>query len=529
MRQFIRYCFEEKPLLFCIWAGFFFRIVAVLLSQGIAFGYDHYVYVENAQHLAAGAATIQQIVDQDGGKAFISHGHSLIYLYINTAILGACEIAGIFDPKSKMLILRLLHAMLSMLTIYYCYRITYRLANRKAALAIGILTSMLWFMPCMSVRTLPENVAAVLLLAATYRLAKTRRQTYKFADDIFTGFLMGVSVTFCYNLVLLILGAAISLLLKSGIKRALLLLFGAAISILALEGLTNTLILGTPFYILGEYIRNIISGSNAISGPRSFYMYISILVMIIPLPWGLAGIFGYVKSWKHCFLLFWPVTIYLSVSYLLPNKEEKFMLAILPLFLILCSTGWFRYMAESRFWTTRPRLRKWCGISFFVVNIPMLMLATIAYVRKPQVETMIHLSRHKADISSLMVENSQSDGCKSLPQFFMGKDVDIYILNRQDSEPDRSIAYSSASASPSSREHYIYTERFFHNPLMKEQPQYVIFCGDNNMPERLARMRGIFPQLSYETSFSPSLADIIIEMFNHRNSNTVLHVYRTTQ
>jgi len=520
---------EEKPLLFCIWAGFTFRILAVLMSQGIAFGYDHYVYVEGAQHLLNGDLSIQQIVDEDNGQAFISHGHSLIYLYINAAILGACELANIFDPKSKMLVLRLLHALISILTIYYCYRITYRLANRKAALAIGILTSSLWFIPYMSVRTLPENMAAILLLAAIYRLAKTRQQTYKFADDIFTGFLMGISVTFCYNLVLLILGAAISFLLRSGIKRALLLLFGAAISLLALEGLADTLILGTPFYILGEYIHSIIMGSNAISGPRSIYMYISILVMIIPLPWGIAGVFGYVRSWKHCFILFFPVTFYLAVSYLLPNKEEKFMLAILPIFLILCVSGWFRYMAESRFWTTRPSLRKWSGISFFMVNIPMLILTSIAYVRKPQVEAMCHLSRERNEITSLIVENSQSHGCKSLPQFYLGKDVEVYILNLQDEEPDRSITYSSVSTSATSREHHIYTERYFHNPLIKELPQYVIFCGDHNMPERLARMREIFPQLSYETSFTPSLADIIIEMFNHSNSNTVLHVYRTTQ
>lgn len=529
MRQFIRYCFEEKPLLFCIWAGFFFRIIAVLMAQGISFGFDHYVYVENAQHLAGGTASIQQIVDNCSGHNFIAHGHSIIYLYINTALIYACEHTGIFDPQSKMLIMRLICGLISMLTIYYCYRIAYRLANRKAALAIGILTSMLWFMPYICVQTLPENAAAVLLLAAVYRLAKTRKQTYKFSDDIFTGFLMGISVSFCYNLALLIIGAAISYMLKSEIKRGLLIIFGASIPVLALEGLVDTLALGSPFYVISEYIHEIISGANATTGPKSVYMYISILAMVIPLPWGLAALYGYLKSWRHCFIMFFPTTFYLLVSYLLPNKEEKFMLSILPIFLLLCVSGWFRYQAESRFWSSRPRLRKWVIVSFFAANTPMLIMTSTAYTRKPQMESMVYLSKYRSEITSILVDDSGNYESKSLPQYYLGKDVDIYILNKQYCEPDKSIYYSSVSGFGNSREHNIFTERYFMNPTLRTLPQYVIFYGDYNMPERLARMRTVFPQLTYKTSFTPSVADRIIEMFNPKNNNMTLHVYRTTQ
>jgi hypothetical protein len=55
----------------------------------------------------------------------------------------------------------------------------------------------------------------------------------------------------------------------------------------------------------------------------------------------------------------------------------------------------------------------------------------------------------------------------------------------------------------------------------------VVFYGDYDMPYRLATMREIFPQLSYETTCSPSFADRIIEFFNPSNNNVNLHVYRT--
>ncbi|MBO7568632.1 MAG: glycosyltransferase family 39 protein [Bacteroidales bacterium] len=529
MRRFIRYCFEEKPLLFCIWMGFFFRLLAVLFGRGIAFGFDHYAYLETAQHIVSGDLTLQQLIMNDDIYSFIRHGNSVVYLYINAGILYLCEFFNLFDARSKMFIMRLAHGLLSMLTIYYCYRITYRLANRRAALAIGVLTSMLWFYPYLCVKNMPECVASVIMLAAVYRLAKTRKQTYKIADDIFTGFLLGVSVSFCYNLMIILIGCAICYILKSGFTRAVMILFGAAIAFFALEGLVDTIAFGTPFYVFGEYVADVVNGyENNEWEFRSIYMYISILAMVIPFPWGLFALFGYVKSWRHCFLLFFPVTFYVIVSYLLPNKEEKFMVSILPLFFMLCVTGWFRFERESRFISTRPWLRRWSVALFFAVNTPMLVLTSMSYMRRPQVETMVWLSHYKSDISSIFVEDRGMSCGKSLPLFYLGKDIEVYRLRKTYPDLDPSLYFSSESADISLHEHNIYSEKYFLNPAFADRrPQYVIICGDYDMPGRLASLREIFPQLTYETTCSPSFSDRVMEFFNPSNNNVNLHIYRT--
>ncbi|MBR4327935.1 MAG: glycosyltransferase family 39 protein [Bacteroidales bacterium] len=529
MRRFIRYCFEEKPLLFCIWTGFLFRLLAVLFARGIAFGFDHYAYLETAQNIVNGTLSMQQLIMNDDIYNFIRHGNSVVYLYLNAAILYICEFFNLFDAQSKMFIMRLVHGLLSMLTIYYCYRITYRLANRRAALAIGILTSMLWFFPCLCVKNMPECVASVIMLAAVYRLAKTRKQFYKFADDIFTGFLLGVAVSFCYNLMIILVGCAICYILKSGLKRALMILFGAGIALFALEGLVDTIAFGTPFYVFGEYVSDIIEGyQNTEWKFRNIYMYISILAVVIPLPWGILGLYGYVKSWRHCFMMFFPVTFYIIVSYMLPNKEEKFMVSILPLFFILCVTGWFRFQSESRFIIGHPSLQRWSVALFFAINTPMLVLTSISYTRRPQVETMIYLSHYKSDITSIFVEDRGRVCSKSLPPFYLGKDVEVYRLRRSDEGIDPSLYFSSEFGDIALHEHNIYSEKYFLNPAFADRrPQFVIFCGDYDMPARLAKMRRIFPQLTYETTCSPSLADMVIEFFNSSNNNVNLHVYRT--
>ena len=81
------------------------------------------------------------------------------------------------------------------------------------------------------------------------------------------------------------------------------------------------------------------------------------------------------------------------------------MVSILPLFFMLCVTGWFRFERESRFISTRPWLRRWSVALFFAVNTPMLVLTSMSYMRRPQVETMVWLSHYKSDISSIFVQS----------------------------------------------------------------------------------------------------------------------------
>jgi|GEM_PF-1310667 len=525
LRQFIRYCFDEKPLLFCMWTAFAFRMVAVIFAQGIAFGFDHYVYIENSQDIVSGQTTIQEVVTE---TSFAYKGYSYIYLIINTVILYICEFFNIFDPRSKMFILKLIHALASLLTIYYSYRLAYRLGNRKAALTVGIIVSMLWIMPYISVKSLPENIASIFLLAGVYRLSKIKKRDYKYGDDLFIGLLLGCAISFCYNTIIFVVGFAIAVGVISGKRRSSLILLGAAISFFILEGIVDMILLKTPFYIVNEYVTALIDGTVRTRGSKNIYMYISLLAMIIPLPWGFMALWGYIKAWKRIFILFFPVTFYIIGSYLLPYKSEQFVIPIVPLFFIICFSGWYRYTSNSRFWVARPRLSYWLVVTFFLVNTPALILATLSYTRQPQIETMLYLSRYKNDTQSILVEDIGYESSKSLPPFYMGKNIIIYNLNKQEEEPDPSIYYSYIKLGKFERQ--LYTEQYFKHPQNAQDiPKFIIFCGDYDMPERLARMRKTFPQITFEKKINPSFADRVIQFINPNNINQPLSIYRTSQ
>ena len=112
--------------------------------------------------------------------------------------------------------------------------------------------------------------------------------------------------------------------------------------------------------------------------------------------------------------------------------------------------------------------------------------------------------------------------------FYLGKDVEVYRLRKTYPDLDPSLYFSSESADISLHDHNIYSEKYFLNPAFADRrPQYVIICGDYDMPGRLASLREIFPQLTYETTCSPSLSDRVMEFFNPSNNNVNLHIYRT--
>ncbi|MEE3448671.1 MAG: hypothetical protein VZQ51_08685 [Bacteroidales bacterium] len=523
--QFIRYCFEEKPLLFCMWTALVLRMLAVVFSQGIAFGFDHYVYIENAQNIVSGSLTFPALSQDMEYESFSRHGYSLIYLIGNTGIFYVLEFFNIFDPRGKMFILRLFHALISLYVIYYSYRLAYRLANRKAALAVGLMAASLWFIPFLSVKSLPENISAIFILAGIYRFAKTNKRNYKYGDDLFVGLLLGCSSAFCLNSLFFVAGFVVVVGLLSGKRRSLLLMLGAAISVFVNEGIVNTICLGTPFYIIREYFSAVFEGSLTTHGAKTIYMYISILVLMMPFPWGILAMIGYIKSWKRTFLLFFPVTFYIIMCYLLPYKGEQFILPIMPLFFIICLAGWYRYWGNSRFWVAKPRLRYWITTLFFIVNTPVLLLTCFAFVRKPQVETMIYLSHYKNDISSIMVENSTLSNCKSLPLFYLGKNVPVFLLNKREEEPDASIYYCTEKVSFYEKE--LYTEKYFLHCKKEHIPQFVVFYGSKDIPERLAKMRKIFPMIVHEKTIKPSYADFIINLVNSGNENDEIQIYRT--
>ncbi|MDZ7741114.1 MAG: hypothetical protein U5Q03_05025 [Bacteroidota bacterium] len=85
-------------------------------------------------------------------------GHSFFYVGFHYLFLYFLKWIGISDPQAKMLLVRLIHAAYSLLTIVLGYKIALRIHNIRSARLVGLLLSIYWLMPFLSVPNLVEVV-----------------------------------------------------------------------------------------------------------------------------------------------------------------------------------------------------------------------------------------------------------------------------------------------------------------------------------------------------------------------------------
>jgi hypothetical protein len=164
---------ENHPLRSILLIAFLVRFVAAIFSQGYGMHDDHFIAIEEPWSWTQG-------MDYDGwlpgtkGEASEPSIYSFFYPGINYLLFEGMHAIGIENPKIKMFFIRLLLALFSLLVVYYGYKITEYYSDQKNARQVGVLLSILWFMPFFfGVRNLVEVIAIPTLLASTWMILKS--------------------------------------------------------------------------------------------------------------------------------------------------------------------------------------------------------------------------------------------------------------------------------------------------------------------------------------------------------------------
>ena len=165
MKQYIYKYWETKPLQLILCVALVVRLLAAIFAKGYGMHDDHFLVVEVSQSWVEGNDVMHWFSktqeDNDSGRSFIYPG---MHYYLFKAL----ESIGIFDPQAKMYIVRFLHALFSMFTVYYGYKIVEKLSGTNTARQVGLVLALLWLMPAMGVRNLIEMVVMPLLMIATW-------------------------------------------------------------------------------------------------------------------------------------------------------------------------------------------------------------------------------------------------------------------------------------------------------------------------------------------------------------------------
>lgn len=486
----LRRAWEAHPVAVLVGLGALLRLAAAFASPGFAFHDDHFEVVEIAQGWLDGA---RDWLGQPGSW------RSLVYPGLHWLIFRLLQGFGVDDPQAKMLVVRLLHAAWSTVGVLYGVRLAQAVGGPRGARWAGLLLAGFWLAPFTAVRDLAEVVCQPPLLAGMW-LAVRQREARRARNLLGAGLWFGLAFTFRFQTAVVPAALGLVLLAQRRPREALALAAGLGITATLLQGGSDWIGHGRPFSSVLAYLRFNSDPANIAHFPRGpWHQYLGTLAGLLIPPTSLLLLWGFVRSARTAPRVFWPTLAFLVLHSAYPGKQERFLLPVLPLVLVLGAVG-----AAAEAWAPRhPRVWRGLWVWFWAVNLVLLAVFTTDFSKRALVAPLTFL-RERGDVRALLVDKSQG-GPPYVPRFYLGRRVPVALL-----EPRASLEALGAAAG--------------RNP----RPNYAIIEGDADLEGREARLRASFPRLELVASFEPSLVDRVLTRLNPRFIvNLTARVYRT--
>lgn len=499
MLKSIRWYWNNEPLTLAISLGMLFRLLAVIFSKGYGMIDDHFLVIESSQSWVDGEDYNNWLPSSGNDEP---KGHSFFYPGIHYLLFRLLESFGFNDPQGKMYFIRLLHAAFSLLTIYFGYKITRQLGNMKIARQAAFLMALLWFMPFLSVRNMVEIVCIPFLLWGVWIIVHAENKK-SLLPYLISGIILGIAFSIRFQTILFAGGTGLALLLRKQWKQSLILGAGYIFSVFATQGIIDILIWGYPFAELSEYVNhNIIHKTDYIVSP--WYNYILLILGILIPPVSLFLLVGFFRVWRKHMIIFLPTFVFLAFHSYFPNKQERFILPVLPFFIIAGLLGWYSYVNRSGFWRRNRKLLHGCWIFFWSVNLMLLPVISTTYSKKALVESMTYLSDYSGE-KFLLLENSTRYGVPMVPRYYLDG-WPGYI------EIDKSRKISDLDSAFITNRDII--------------PRFILFFEEKDMKQRVAQVRSVYPEISHETTIEPGFIDKVMHWLNPVNANQTIVIYR---
>lgn len=521
----IKTFWKEKPLKTILILAIVTRLVAAVFSGGYGFHDDHFLVFEVSQCWIDDTEWYHWLPsDQESlnpGEEPKPEGHSLIYPGIHYVIFSITDALGFDSPVGKAFLMRLLHALLSLITIVVGYRITLHYAHERAARLSGLLLAVLWCMPFLSVRTMVEIVAVPFIMLGLWELIKNEKKDFSIKPYLLAGFYLGIAFSFRFQAMIIVGGAGLVLLFRKQWREAFLVGAGVLLSAFLTQGIIDWAIWGKPFAEFMAYVEYNITHRYDY-GNNIYYMYITVLGGIVIPPLGAFLIFGWFKSLRKIPLLFWPSFLFFAFHTYFVNKQERFILPILPLFIVAGIIGWFMFMDKNKFLQKHTWIFKYSMVFFWVLNFLVLPIISTTYSKRSRCETMIYFQ--DKDVVNVLSEETRRGGVTMFPVFYAGKNINFYDMS------DKATFADVASTAP------VKKTKNHHETINSPQviahnnwpePEYIAFINERDIDDRIERMRKYYPNMEHEKTINPSYIDLIMRKMTPSNNNQLIFLYRT--
>ena len=487
--------YQSHPLRSILLVGLLFRLLAVIFSKGYAFTDDHYFVIEEAQ---------QWIFQSNEPRSFFNPNiileerlsHGALYTSLHYVLFQIYRLIGFDDPMNIMLSVRFMHALYSLWIVFLGYKIARHWGSPKTALQIAWILALAWFMPFLSVRNLVEVVCIPPLMGATLLFLKHNKKAFFGA-----GLLAALAFSLRFQTVLFSGMFGLILLWQLRWRDAIALLLGFGIGSVVLLGGLDFLLFGTPFYELISYVAyNATHAGEYPNGP--WYQYIGVILgmfLIFPAAnWLMASA---LKFRTYAVLLF-PTLVFLLFHSYFPNKQERFILPVIPFLIMAGILAWNQYVEFKK----SDKINRWNRFSmkfFWILNTPLLFGLSLASTRTAKMEAMYFLYQQR-DATHFAIESTHRDYMEFMPRFY-GNFWSRY---------QHILPNCEAPCFFDSVAHGVH-------PF----PNYILFFDEDNLNERVAKVQTVV-DIDYLETIESSWLDQLIPKLNPIVKSQKIFVYK---
>lgn len=485
----LRRAFEERPLATVLVLAAVLRVTAAIFSKGFFAVDDHFVLVDAADRLLRGP----------GLEA--AHMRSVLYPSVVVLLMRGAAVIDDPSPATLMLVVRLAQAVYSLLAVVLVYRILERRAGARAALVGGLLAAAYFVLPVTSVHQFEEVVCQVPLLASCWWVLRAHEARRGGGFAVAAGMALGVALVLRFPLITFVAPFALLVLVwELRDQRGVLFAAGFALVLIA-QGFSNLVVNHEWGYSFRAYYGQLFHWPLQILTPQGSYprgtwwTYLAVLVAAFVPPFSLVLLVAAVRGGKAWPLVGVPTLTFLVALSVIANRQERFIVPVLPLVLVLAALGfeevgrWF----AARGWKSAYRA---LWIWFWVVNIPLTVGLAFEYGKRDRVAPLVYVeARH--DATGVVV--AQYTTPFFVPSFYLGwPRPPLYVL-----EDRRRLAQDAtairAAAPP---------------------PNYLILYSDSLAADEALLAQSLGVRLRREAVVLPSVGDELAHLVNPRRNNS---------
>ena len=358
---------QRHPFLSVLTLAIVFRLLAVIFSKGYMASDDQFQTVDIAYRwLRVG------IWDADGNMNWGPYSSGIIsrfplyniLLYLN---MKAVMLLGYDSLDRIMYGVRLSHALLSIIGVAAVYKtVEAATASKNWAVIAGLVMAAHFAMPFLAVRNLIEMLGGTLWAVSLLYLYK-HRMSSRFAFLMISGLLAGLSWMFRFQMIFAFWIVPIVLWYEYRCLRPALYYGFGVFSMILLAGLADWMWVGT---FMGTSLNHLWQGlSEGALYSTSHLIYVAVIAAYFIPPASLVVMFLALRRrfWKNHLVLTASTAAFVIIHTLVANRQERFMIPILPALIVLFVLACHQHYQQHGFF------RKHLGLSLSLITFTLLV------------------------------------------------------------------------------------------------------------------------------------------------------------